>query len=355
MEKGPLPTEFFRDESGVGILEPDKKNPNQRFPRQLVAYIWLENPKWKLVVKQDYSEAFRDFNNANRAALIFLHLSLLIILVVSMISTRYMIKLIKRRDEEADQLNKQLVQTSKLASLGELSAGVAHEINNPLAIILTENQVMRDSIGESKNLEQELKEELIASLDQTDAQVQRCSLITKNLLRFSRRTKSQMEMVNLNSFIKEVVQLMEGRAKSMGIVFSADLEKDLPQFLSDSSQLQQVFLNFINNAIDAHEGKPYGTISITTRFDNRQNGVDIGFNDTGSGISPEHIEKIFDPFFTTKPIGKGTGLGLSISYSIIKSLGGNISVKSEVGKGSQFNIFLPFKPPESSVGNINGI
>ena len=266
-----------------------------------------------------------------------------------------MIKLIKRRDEEADKINKQLVQTSKLASLGELSAGVAHEINNPLAIILTENQVMRDSIGESKNLEQELKEELIASLDQTDAQVQRCSLITKNLLRFSRRTKSQMEMVNLNSFIKEVVQLMEGRAKSMGIVFSADLEKDLPQFLSDSSQLQQVFLNFINNAIDAHEGKPYGTISITTRFDNRQNGVDIGFNDTGSGISPEHIEKIFDPFFTTKPIGKGTGLGLSISYSIIKSLGGNISVKSEVGNGSQFNIFLPFKPPESSVGNINCI
>ena len=355
MEKAPLPAKFFRRESGIGILEADRDDPNQRFPRQIVAYSWLKNPPWRLVIKQDYSEAFRDVNHANRATLIFLHLSLLVILIISMISTRYVIRVIKRRDGEADQLNKQLVQASKLASLGELSAGVAHEINNPLAIILTENQVIRDSIEETSTLNEGFKTELFASLSQIDAQVQRCNLITQNLLRFSRRTKSRMETVNLNVFLEEVVQLMEGRAKGMGIQFSTDLERDLPPFLSDPSQLQQVFLNLITNALDAHDGKPYGTISISTRADNQRQGVEIIVADTGSGISPENMEKIFDPFFTTKSVGKGTGLGLSISYSVIKRFGGDISVQSEIGKGTQFNLFLPFRPPADVQENLDDV
>jgi two-component system NtrC family sensor kinase len=148
---------------------------------------------------------------------------------------------------------------------------------------------------------------------------------------------------------------MEGRAKGMGIQFSADLEKDLPSFLSDPSQLQQVFLNLITNAFDAHDGKPYGTISISTRFNNQREGVEIVVADTGSGISPENMEKMFDPFFTTKPVGKGTGLGLSITYSIIKRLGGDISVQSEIGKGTQFNIFLPFMPPADVQENLDDV
>ncbi|HMK64714.1 MAG TPA: ATP-binding protein, partial [Thermodesulfobacteriota bacterium] len=111
--------------------------------------------------------------------------------------------------------------------------------------------------------------------------------------------------------------------------------------LSDPSQLQQVFLNLITNAIDAHEGKPYGTISIDTHSDLQRSGVEIKVSDTGSGIDPGHLDRIFDPFFTTKPVGKGTGLGLSISYSTIKHLGGEISVQSELGRGTTFTIFLP--------------
>ncbi|MBA4366867.1 MAG: two-component sensor histidine kinase [Desulfobacterium sp.] len=355
MGKAPLPIEFFSKESGIGIYEADNNNPSHRFPRQLVGYTWLKNPRWKLVVKQDYAEAFRDANQANRAALISLHLSLLIILVISVISTRYMINIIKKQDSVSDLLNKQLVQAGKMASLGELSAGVAHEINNPLAIILTECQVMKDTIDDAPSLNNEVRTELTASLSQTESQVHRCSLITQSLLKFSRRSKSQREMVNLNAFLEEVIGHMEGKAKGIGIQFALDLEKDIPSFPSDPSLLQQVLLNLINNAIDAHEGKPYGTISIGTRTDSSRHGVEITVSDTGSGISPENIEKIFDPFFTTKAVGKGTGLGLSITYSTIKGLGGDISVSSIIGKGTQFKIFLPFRPSDNDQENQENV
>jgi len=151
--------------------------------------------------------------------------------------------------------------------------------------------------------------------------------------------------IDLNQFIEEVIELMEREAKTSGIKFIPDLDNNLPPILSDSSQLQQVFLNLINNAIKAHEGKPYGTIRITTRVDENKKGVQITCADTGTGISPENIEKIFDPFFTTKPVGEGTGLGLSICYTIIKQLGGEITVKSKINEGTEFTLFLPFDLP----------
>jgi two-component system, NtrC family, sensor kinase len=345
MGKAPLSVNQFKKDSGIHILDLNGGLPKRFHPQQIVAYAWLNEPHWLLIMKQNYSEAFRDVNHANKATLIFLHLSLLGIIVITVVITRTMIKTIKKRDAEAGQLDRQLMQAGKLASLGELSAGVAHEINNPLAIILTENQVMRDCLEETPGLDDTFTKDLLDSISQIDNQIQRCSLITHNLLRFSRRTKSMIEMVNINAFLGEVTQLMEGRAKGKGIQFKAELEKNLASILSDPSQLQQVFLNLITNAIDAHEGKPYGTISISTQANAARQGVEIVVADTGSGISQENIDKIFDPFFTTKPVGKGTGLGLSISYSIIKRLGGDISVESVPGEGTRFSLFLPFKLP----------
>ncbi len=357
MEKAPLPAEFFHEESGIGILESGGKYPGRNFPRQLVAYTWLENPRWKLVLKQNYSEAFKDVDHANRAALIFLHLSLIAITIISLISARYMIYAIKKWDEKADRLNRQLIEASKLASLGELSAGVAHEINNPLAIILTENQIIKDSLDELSDelsdLDEKFKTELSDSLSVIESQILRCTKITKNLLKFSRHINSSMEQINLNTFLEEIIQLIEGRAKVINIEFIRNLEKNIPSVVSDPSQIQQVFLNMINNAVDAHEGMPYGKITVGTCFDKIRNGVEISISDTGSGIASGYIGKIFDPFFTTKPVGKGTGLGLSISYSIIKNLGGDISVQSELGKGTEFKIFLPYEITEGLKDNLN--
>jgi two-component system NtrC family sensor kinase len=248
---------------------------------------------------------------------------------------------IQKRDLEADQLNRQLMETGKMASIGELSAGVAHEINNPLAIILTEKQILLDMAEYTPALDEEFKKSMKESMDQVDTQVKRCKRITHNLLRFSRRTKSVIEMVDLNAFLKEVVDLMEREARSGGIRFVMDLDSNLKPLRSDPSQLQQVFLNLINNAIDAHEGKPYGTIRITSKADDRQEKATLVFADTGSGIPKENVGKIFDPFFTTKSVGKGTGLGLSICYGIINKMGGKIDVQSAPGKGARFRIWIP--------------
>ncbi len=345
MEKAPFPVVPYHKGIEIHVTDGWTMDSKRRSSQQLVADAWLEDPRWMLVVTQDYSEAFDEVNHANFVTLLFIHLSALVILVVSFLTARHMISVIRRRDAEADHLNHQLMQTGKLAAVGELSAGVAHEINNPLAIILTERQILLDMAGHTKDMDPEFRKQLMDSLAQVDIQIQRCKRITYNLLRFSRRTRSILETVDLNAFISEVIDLMERDARTSGIKFFTDFQEDLQPLVSDPSQLQQVFLNMITNAIDAHAGMPYGTIRITTRSDEQKQGVVAVFADSGSGIAPEILDKIFDPFFTTKEVGKGTGLGLSICYSIIKRLGGEITVESERGKGTSFTIFFPYKPP----------
>jgi two-component system, NtrC family, sensor kinase len=345
MERTGMALEPYHEGIKVRTIDSKPKDTKEKPRREIIATTWLEEPQWMLVVKQEYSEAFYEVNYANYATLVFLHLSALTILIVSVLITRYLINVIRKRDDEADQLNQQLLEVGKMASLGELSAGVAHEINNPLAIILTERQIVLDIAQLTPNLDEDFKKELTNSLAQIDVQVNRCKRITHNLLRFSRRTRSVVETVDLNSFLGEVMDLMEREVKSTGIEFITSLDKNLKPLQSDPSQLQQVFLNLITNAIDAHEGKPHGSIRIATQADDRMKKARIRITDTGSGISKENLTKIFDPFFTTKPVGKGTGLGLSLCYSIIQRLGGTISVKSELGKGTEFTIDLPYSPP----------
>ena len=335
------------------VIEPGLEKDGQA-PRRIVSEVWLDHPRWLLVVRQDFDEAFRDVGLASKAALIFLHISALTIVVVAIFITRHMVSVIRSRDNAADDLNRQLMQASKLASIGQLSAGVAHEINNPLAIILTERQLLLDAHHRHPVVDPDFGAQFEDSMAQIDLQIQRCKRITHNLLRFSRRTRSAIEEVDLNAFVQEVVELMEREARASGIRFNVRLDSQLPVILSDPSQLQQVFLNLITNAVDAHDGKPYGSVSLDTAVPPDQEGVVLSISDTGCGIAPQHMEKIFDPFFTTKPVGKGTGLGLSICYSIIGRLGGEIRAKSTVGEGTTFEIFLPPNPPVALLKEMAG-
>lgn len=352
MEKSSFPVMPFDESLNIQVQRFGVKGNYKQPPKQIAAYTWLNNPRWMLVIRQNHSDALYDVNHANYIVLIFLHISAFIILIASILITRYMINVIRMRDKELELANNKFIHASKLASVGELSAGVAHEINNPLAIILSEKQILADMEQQTDEIDSNFREQLLKSLLRISNQVQRCKRLTHNLLRFSRKTQSLINNVDIKILIKDVIELIEREAATSGVKLILELDPDLPTILTDSSQLQQVFLNLITNAIDAHDGKPYGCVRVITRINEIDNGLDIVISDTGSGILPEVKEKIFDPFFTTKAVGRGTGLGLSICYGILKKLGGNIQVQSEYGAGSVFTVFLPFEPPKELKENI---
>ncbi len=333
-------TETVKVEVGRFGITGSEKRP----PMQIASYVWLNNPRWMLAMRQDYAEALYDINHVTYVMLIILLVSALAILVVTVFVTKYMMHATRKRDMEVDQANECFIQASRLASVGQLSAGVAHEINNPLAIINFENQILAD-MEKTSEMDPVFQKQLLKSLTHNSNMIKRCKRLTHSLLKFSRQTESVIDDVDINRLVEDVIPLIERDAASSGTRLILEPQNDLPTILTDSSQLQQVFLNLITNVIDVHDETGYGSVRIITQTNMNDKGVDILISDTGSGIPPERIDKIFDPFFTTKPVGKGTGLGLSICYGIVSKLGGRLQVQSEVGEGSVFTVFLPLEPP----------
>jgi len=235
---------------------------------------------------------------------------------------------------EKKMLEKQLIHTQKMESIGTLAAGIAHEVGNPLASISALVQVVQRSTSDSFIKE---KLELVKS------QVTRISKIIRDLVDFSRPSNYELQLTDINSNIKEAVEITRVGSKAKDIQFALELDREIPMLPLISDQIQQVFVNILLNAVDAigeinNEEK---VISVTSEVDDEY--VKIVFKDTGSGISEQNLNKIFEPFFTTKKEGKGTGLGLWVSYGIIKSFQGNIKVNSAKGKGTQFTITLPIQ------------
>ena len=231
--------------------------------------------------------------------------------------------------------DEQLLQSQKLAAIGELSAGIAHEINNPLAIIRQEAEWLLRLFNKGTPPD---AAETQTGLTEVIHQVDRAREITQNLLNFARRRQPVVQAVELNRIIEDMTLLVEKTAQHSHITLVKDLSPDLPAIDSDAPLLRQVILNLLNNAIQATG--PEGTVTVSTRAAG-DNQVAVQVSDTGRGIPREHLAQIFDPFFTTKPQGKGTGLGLSICHGIVERLGGNISVASQEGQGSSFTIKLP--------------
>lgn len=231
---------------------------------------------------------------------------------------------------------KQLFETEKLATLGKFSAGVAHEINNPLAIINEKAGLIKDYIDMSEDFPN--KGKFLTLLNSIFVSVNRCSAITHRILGFARKADFTIEPIDINEIVSDVLGFLEREIFYKSIRIETILREDLPMFNSDKIQLEQIFLNLIKNAIDAVEDG--GLISISTDIkDDRI--VTASVKDNGHGIPEEMLKNIFEPFFTTKEKGKGTGLGLSITHGIIKRLGGNISVESELNKGTIFAVEIP--------------
>jgi len=231
--------------------------------------------------------------------------------------------------------SRQLSQSAKLASIGRLAAGIAHEINNPLTGVLTFAHLLQ----QNDKIDEQSKEDLGVIIRETT----RVRGIVRGLLDFARESPPQKQWIDVNDVIAQTTTLVKSQKEFHKVTIVEDLGSDIPRILGDKNQLQQVFLNISLNACEAMEGG--GTLKITTSV--AGSNVRVVFQDTGCGIKEEHLDDIFEPFFTTKPPTKGTGLGLSVSYGIVQRHGGTIEVESVCGKGSTFTVVLPVEEPET--------
>jgi two-component system NtrC family sensor kinase len=303
----------------------------------------LKGGDWLLVYKQASSDAFSDLHNAQAGAVVFFVLGGIAIVALAIWMSNKMVYRIATSDREKEIMNQQVIETGKLASVGELAAGIAHEINNPVAIMVEEAGWLQDLMEDGAFESDEDIKEFARALNQIRMQGRRCKEITHKLLSFARKTDSRIEDFEIGPLIEEVVALSAQRAKYSNVELTTQLEPKLPAISASHSELQQVFLNLINNALDAMD-KTGGSLNISARED--QGNIIIEVADNGPGIPKANLARIFDPFFTTKPVGSGTGLGLSICYGIIHKMGGEITVKSALDAGTTFGIRIPVKTEE---------
>ncbi|MFZ2147253.1 MAG: cache domain-containing protein [Sedimentisphaerales bacterium] len=244
----------------------------------------------------------------------------------------YMVSSIKQRDEQLQkQAQEEVMKSERLAMVGQLAAGIAHEINNPLGGILLFSRLLLQK-APSEGLMRD-------NLERIEKDAKRCQNIVQGLLDFARQREPKIETLELNDVLEKTINIFEKQPLFHNIEIVKQYQADLPVISADPAQIQQVFVNIIMNAADAMGSK--GILTIATKLGDRDNYVEISFSDTGRGIPSDELDRVFEPFFTTKGVGHGTGLGLSISYGIIQKHGGTIKVSSQVGQGSTFVVTLP--------------
>jgi len=308
---------------------------------------WLKDKQWLLIVRQEKSDAFKDLRSATYLTILIIIIGGGIIVAVAFNLTSRVVRRMERMDVEKDKLSQQLIGASRLAEIGEMSTGFAHEINNPLQIMKSEQaliEMILSELKESGKLEEsDSLRELEDSINQITLQISRCAKITQAILKFGRQGEPVPKDINLQKFIPEVIGMVSKKASVHGISIKQIVSDTTPVIHCDPSQLQQVLINLFNNAMDAileRYGTSGGELTVKAGAKDSKR-VEILVRDNGGGISPENLKKIFSPFFTTKPVGKGTGLGLSVCYGIIDSMGGTMDAVSEKGAGSTFIIHMP--------------
>lgn len=239
--------------------------------------------------------------------------------------------LLMRDENLKEQAQQTIEQSERLATVGQLAAGVAHELNNPMGSVLIYSHLCLETL-EDDDPKRENLEKIVT-------QATRCKKIVQGLLDFSRQTEPNVDLANINDLLNAALTLLENQALFQNIEIQRELADSPPPIMVDGAQIQQVFINITLNAAEAMEGQ--GALTIRTKVSDNQDSVEVEFADTGCGIPDENMDRLFEPFYTTKEVGKGTGLGLAISYGIIKKNKGSIDVESEVGRGTTFTIRFP--------------
>ncbi|MEW5923122.1 MAG: ATP-binding protein [Candidatus Zixiibacteriota bacterium] len=305
---------------------------------KLLVTTWINNNRWMLVVEQDLSFIQAPVNQAIATGAYVVLIAVVFLAFITFFSTRHLTARIDKATAEREEISRAFVRSAKLASIGELTTGLAHEINNPLAIISAEQTNISDILKDSNCTKEDIYDAL-DSIKRCQTQVQRCAGITKKLLQFGRSQESKLELTDVKPRLIDIVSLMHRHAKVRNINLHEDIGENLPRVLLDPVELEQVLVNLINNSVDA---MPTGG-EIVVGAHRVNESIVINVSDNGTGISPADLDRIFEPFFTTKPVGKGTGLGLSVCYGIVQGWGGTIEASSKQGQGTTMKIILPYQ------------
>ncbi|MBW2569371.1 MAG: GHKL domain-containing protein [Deltaproteobacteria bacterium] len=317
-----------------GVEETEKRREDKAV---LCASTWLKNNDWLMVIEQDLKHELGPVVHVKNTVLLIFVISSFIIVISTILITKRVFVRLEKIGMEKLHLSEQLVRSDRLAAIGKLASGIAHEINNPLAVISEKAGWIGDLLTEEDVKNSPNYDELIQSTEDIKKHVKRGKKVISRLMGFARKEGIEYQKVDINSVLDETYDFLNKKAMFQNIAIMKEFQDDLPNIVTDGAQLQQVFINIVNNAIDAINKD--GMIRLITK--RQGGGVLITIADTGPGMPEEVQKKIFDPFFTTKQIGKGTGLGLSTSYGIIEKLCGQLTVESEVGNGTTFYITLP--------------
>jgi signal transduction histidine kinase len=313
----------------------------------MIGYAYIQQTPFVLMAVKKKVALMKPWNETRQKLIVFLAISITLIVVVVLGVSTYLVNQIFEADHKRVMALHHVEYANKMASLGRLSAGVAHEINNPLAIINEKAGLIKDLFTLRRQYAEDPK--LLGLVDAILYSVERCATITRRLLNFARHIDVRPRLLDVGEVVQEVLGFLGKEAEFRSIAVSVQVDPDVPQIESDRGRLQEIFLNLINNALAAMTDG--GRLAITAR--RSDNGlICVTVADSGSGIPEAVMHRIFEPFFSTKTASGGTGLGLSITYGLIQEIGGHIHVKSEVGKGTEFSVFLPLKmPPLRKVKN----
>jgi signal transduction histidine kinase len=323
--------------SGAQVFE-SKNDPHKD---TVIGYAFIPETPFILMIVKLKGELIQPWYKTGWAFSGILAASIFMIVLVTFAVATHLVDRIHQADQERVDTLHQAEYTHKMVSLGRLASGVAHEINNPLAIINEKAGHIKDIFTLSEAYKEDPK--LIGLVDSVIATVQRCAEVTRGLLNFARHLNVSIQTINLQEIINEVKGVLAKEAEFRCITVALDLAEDIPPFENDRGKLEQIFFNLFNNAIAAM--KNGGCLEIRAESDT--DSVSITFANNGPGIAPEDLKYVFEPFFYGQGGQSGTGLGLAVTYALVQDIGGQISVESELGQGTRFNILLPFKmPPE---------
>jgi signal transduction histidine kinase len=316
------------------------ESQNDNNERAVIGYAYIPETPFILMIVKQQGELMRPWYKTGWAFTGILAASILMILLVTLAVAAQLVGQIHQADQERVDTLHQAEYTNKMVSLGRLASGVAHEINNPLAIINQKAGHIKDIFTLTAAYKKDPK--LISLVDSVLATVQRCAEVTKGLLNFARHLNVSIQTIKLQEVVSEVKNVLAKEAEFRYVTVEVDLADNIPQFESDRGKLEQVFFNLFNNAIAAM--KDGGHLEIEAKREDTDF-VSITFSDNGPGIAEADIKYVFEPFFYSRTGEGGMGLGLAVTYALVQEIGGQISVQSELGKGTRFKIRLPLKMP----------